>query len=328
MGDRRAVPARRFRAFAEIEARGVSPRYEEWALGVAGDPDLVARLAPLPSDKQQAQLLFASARSLGAELAPFPAFRDWLLEHWDAVLQRILERRTQTNEPARCGALLPVLAALPGPLALLELGASAGLCLIPDRYSYRFRSADGTVEVHPQTGPSPVLIETELAGSAPPGAIPEIVWRAGIDLHPVDLADPTEFAWLDGLIWPEQGDRRHRLRGAAELLLVDPPRIVAGDLVDRVAAIAAEAPAEATLVIFHTAVLNYLEPDHRSRAVDAIRGARAVWISNEGPAVLPEVTKRIVDPPSFGNRLVLAVNGRPVALTAPHGGGYTGVRSF
>ena len=52
------------------------------------------------------------------------------------------ERRTQTNEPRRCATLLPALAQLDGPLALLEVGASAGLCLYPDRYSYRYDGGD------------------------------------------------------------------------------------------------------------------------------------------------------------------------------------------
>ncbi|MFE4537493.1 DUF2332 family protein [Streptomyces scopuliridis] len=50
----------------------------------------------------------------------------------------MLSRRTQTNEPGRCATLLPALAALDGPLALIEVGASAGLCLHVDRYSYDY----------------------------------------------------------------------------------------------------------------------------------------------------------------------------------------------
>ena len=56
----------------------------------------------------------------------------------DALRAVMLERSTQTNEPGRCAALLPVLAGLPEPLALLEVGASAGLCLLPDFYGYDY----------------------------------------------------------------------------------------------------------------------------------------------------------------------------------------------
>ncbi len=48
------------------------------------------------------------------------------------------ERSTQTNEPARCATVLPVLAQLPQPLALLEVGAAAGLCLLPEYYAYDY----------------------------------------------------------------------------------------------------------------------------------------------------------------------------------------------
>ena len=41
-------------------------------------------------------------------------------------------RRTQTNEPARCAVLLPALAQLPEPLALVDVGASAGLTMLFD----------------------------------------------------------------------------------------------------------------------------------------------------------------------------------------------------
>ena len=66
------------------------------------------------------------------------AFRDFTLAHWPAIEAEVRTRATQTNEAGRCAVLLPVLAALPQPLALLEVGASAGLCLYPDRYAYRY----------------------------------------------------------------------------------------------------------------------------------------------------------------------------------------------
>jgi hypothetical protein len=64
-------------------------------------------------------------------------FRAEILQH-DALRATILGRSTQTNEPGRCAALLPVLARLPQSLALLEVGASAGLCLLPNFYAYDY----------------------------------------------------------------------------------------------------------------------------------------------------------------------------------------------
>src|SRR5260370_37467954 len=60
-------------------------------------------------------------------------------ENADAIAEVMLTRTTQTNEPGRCATLLPALAQIEGPLALIEVGASAGLCLLPDAYGYDWR---------------------------------------------------------------------------------------------------------------------------------------------------------------------------------------------
>ena len=62
------------------------------------------------------------------------------------------------------------------------------------------------------------------------------VWRAGIDLNPLDVADPDDVHWLSCLVWPGEGDRAERLAAAIELARQDPPPLVRGDLVDRLAA--------------------------------------------------------------------------------------------
>ena len=80
-------------------------------------------------------------------------FRSLLREHASAVRATMLTRRTQTNEAGRCATLLPVLARLPQPLALLEVGASAGLCLLPDRYGYDY----GHRQLAPASPDAPVF---------------------------------------------------------------------------------------------------------------------------------------------------------------------------
>src|SRR3954454_23154724 len=113
--------AQEYRQFATMEARGASPLYEELALGVAGDPDLLGLLATLPPAKRQPNLLFAAARHVGGTPAGFAQFRRLVLEHREGVVDTMLARRTQPNEPGRCAPLYPLLAALPQPLALLEV---------------------------------------------------------------------------------------------------------------------------------------------------------------------------------------------------------------
>ena len=151
-----------YRRFATREARGRSPLYEQLAGGVADDPELVAFLADLQQEKRQPNLLLAAVRYLAGVQRAYDAFRAVVLDRRDEVAATILARRTQTNEPARCATLLPALASLRQPLALLEVGASAGLCLLPDRYSYDYGTC--RIDGHPGapvltcrcTGPVPI----------------------------------------------------------------------------------------------------------------------------------------------------------------------------
>jgi hypothetical protein len=319
MVDTASVVAR-YRSFVDVEAAGSSETYVGWAEGVIADHDLLARIAALPPLKQQPHLLFAAARYSGAPLAEFDVVGPWIVEHWDAMAAVIMSRSTQTNEAARCGAILPVLSSIDGPIALIEVGASAGLCLIPDRYSYLYKSARGYVSLFGDRA-APV-IRCRISGAEPPTRFPEIVWRAGIDLNPLDATDPDDAAWLETLVWPEHDERRERLRATLALVAADPVRIVAGDLVETLPVLAAEAPPDATLVVMHTAVLNYLPTDHRRRAVDVIRGTGARWISQEGITVIDDIRDRLPTDVGTPSRYVLALDGSPVALTGFHGGLY------
>src|SRR5262249_2201673 len=130
----------RYRRFAEVEARDRSPLYAALARGVAKDREALGFLMPLPKEKQQPNLLFAAVRHLFGVSSGWQQFRDVLLANTDPIRSVMLTRSTQTNEPARCAVLLPVLAKLPQPLALIEVGASAGLCLLPDLYGYDYGS--------------------------------------------------------------------------------------------------------------------------------------------------------------------------------------------
>ncbi len=233
MGDAEHV-ASGYRRFAAEEAER-SPLYAEWAAGVAGDEEILRWLAGLPRGKRQPNLLFASVRLLAGAPAGFAAFRAVVRERRAEIEVEILARRTQTNEPARCGVLLPALAALPQPLALLEVGASAGLCLLPDRYAYDYAGH--------RVGNGGPLLRCRPEGGVPlPDALPRVVWRAGLDLAPIDVHDADAVRWLELLVWPGEEYRLVDLRGALAVARQDPPRIVRGDLVTDLPALAAEAP--------------------------------------------------------------------------------------
>ncbi|MGX5694700.1 DUF2332 domain-containing protein [Agromyces soli] len=313
--------AERYRVFAEREARGLSACYESWASGVADDQATAALIDELQPAKRQPNLVFSAARLLGAEAGPYAEFRDWLHAHWRDVRATAETHATQTNEAGRCALHLPVLAQLPGPLALLEVGASAGLCLYPDRYGYRYDTGRGVVRIDPADGPSPVQLDCAIDAAVPlPDRLPEVVWRAGIDLHPLDVTDPDDLAWLDALIWPEHDDRRRRLRAAAAIAAADPPRIVPGDLNERLGALAAEAPADATLVVLHTAVLMYLDDAGRASFERQVRALPGHWLSVEAAPVFPGIRTRD-EAPHAPSDVVLALDGEQLAWAQPHGRG-------
>lgn len=305
-----------YQRFAQFEARGHSAIYDQWATGIADDAALLQLIDDLPVDKRQPNLVLGAARFVGIEPGPFDSFRDDVISRWDEVRGTALTRRTQTNEPGRCAVLLPLLSALPGPLALLEVGASAGLCLYPDRYSYRY--SDGTA-LDPPDGPSPVVLECAVSGPVPlPSELPEVVWRAGIDLNPLDAANAQDMRWLETLVWPEQDHRRERLHQAARVAAADPPRLVRGDIVEALPALAASAPPEATLVVFHSAVLAYVAPAGREAFAAEIARTAGHWIANEGPTVVRYDGLPPAPDPTTGS-FVLALDGAPVAYTGAHG---------
>src|SRR5262249_42521072 len=126
-------------------------------------------------------LLFAAARHLLGAPADIGQLRALVTGSAPVLARLMMRRRTQTNEPARCAVLLPALAQLPEPLALIEIGASAGLVLLFDRYCYDYagyriagRDPDGPVLRCQPRGPVPL-----------PARIPRIAWRAGLDLDPL-----------------------------------------------------------------------------------------------------------------------------------------------
>jgi hypothetical protein len=220
-GDSGDAIAGLYRRFAEREARGRSPLYEALARGVAEDRWTLDFLGELSPSKRQPNLLFAAVQFLAGIPRDWPHFRTLLGDRRDEVQHVMLTRRTQTNEPARCATLLPVLSGLPQPLALLEVGAAAGLCLLPDRYAYDY-DGDYVPPAVPGAAPPPTFA-CRTSGPVPrPGGV-RVAWRAGLDLEPIAVDDDAHVAWLEALVWPGEGDRLARLRAALRIAREDPP---------------------------------------------------------------------------------------------------------
>ena len=313
--DLTAGTAEQYRDFA-LDARGYSPCYDDWCTRVAGDEELLAWLDRLPLPKRQPNLVLAAARWHGVPApGPYDAFRSALLADDGTIVATILSRSTQTNEVGRLATLVPAFALLAdGPVALVEAGASAGLNLFPDRYAYAWGS--GVV------GTGPVL-SARVSGPAPlPASVPEVAWRGGIDLNPLDVTDEDAMRWLSYLVWPEHDERRERLERAVAIARAEPPAIVRGDLLEELPAVVSAASAHGPVVVFHSAVAAYLSVEDRARFHALMAGLVADgachWVSNEAPNVLPEVTATAAVP-EHARGFVLGIDGRAVALTHGHG---------
>jgi hypothetical protein len=302
---------RAYRAFARREARGRSAAYEALAELVAQDATIVGFIASLPPAKRQPQLVFAAARYLLDAPLDIGGLRDLAVGSPAELTRVILARGTQTNEPARCAVLLPALALLPEPLALIEVGASAGLTLLYDRYSYDYggRHLAGS-------DPQAPTLRCFPSGPVPlPDRIPAITWRAGLDLSPLDVTSDDDVRWLSCLVWPGEGDRAERLRAAVAAARRRPPVVHRGDLRTDLPALAAQAPAGATVVVCHSSVLYQIAPDERERFAATVRGLGLGWLSSEAPGVVPGTAMLAAD----DQMCVLARDGRPVARADSHG---------
>lgn len=301
-----------YRRFAQWEAAGRSSAYQELARAVADDEAVLSFLDALPGLKRQPNLLFASARFLLGGPAGPGSLHELVVSRPEDLRGVMLARRTQTNEPARCAVLLPALVGLQQPLALLEVGAAAGLTLLPDLYSYDY-------EGHRVAGlePEASTMACSPIGPVPlPSRVPEVAWRAGIDLEPLDVNNDEDMSWLSCLLWPGETGRAERLEATIAVARKCPPVVHRGDLLDDLARVAAQAPTNATLVVYHSAVLAYVSEAKRRAFADAVHDLGAVWLSNEGDRVLRCIG---VDHGAPGCMLLVRDGHEVLARADPHG---------
>ena len=312
--------ARRYRRWATVEATGSSPTYVRLALACAGDPAVTELLDGEEQRCHQPNLLFGVLRLHGVDVADPPAALTWVGEHPDLVRAELRARRTQTNEVARCAVVVPALAELDGPLALVEVGASAGLNLLLDRWRYRWTRPSGDVVAGPAD--APLEIRCAVTDDQPlPSRLPRVGWRCGLDLHPLDAADPDDRAWLRALVWPEHTDRAERLDAALSVAAAEPPPVLVGDLATDLPALLDRVPAGLTPVVLHSVVLTYVAPEQRSdmRALLRQRGVHRVGL--EPPDTFPDLRAEPPHGVDARDAQLLTLDDRVLGFAQPHGRG-------
>jgi hypothetical protein len=305
-----AACRKQFADFARQTSNG-TPFYSRIAAGIAADPDLAALLTIAPEQQRLPVLLLACVHSLvldepDSELAafypnlagptvvvgdPMPALRAFCASHRDQLGSLLTTRHTQTNEIGRTALFLPCFGELErvvGPVAHIDVGASAGLNLLLPRYDFVYEPG-GTVAAG-----SVVRLTCGTRGPVPvPERHPIVAAAVGIDPAPIDVRDPEQARWLEACVWPDQVERFERLGAAIGLardLGVDVRR---GDAVGDIARVVSEQATHGHPVVTTSWVMNYLTADERRSFVaelDRIGSTTDVsFVYAESPGLCPEL---------------------------------------
>ena len=200
-----------------------------------------------------------------------------LVDHEDTIL-RFIDSPPQTNEVARsavlAGGFLTVAAQTSLPLAILEIGSSAGLNLNWDSFSYNL----GGLNFGQACGRP--LLAPDWEGPQPPNAEVVVNERAGCDRAPIDLGSEDEVLRLRAYIWPDQPHRMTRLDQALEVAGAKPISIASADAADWIASHLKTMRDGIATILFHSIVWQYIPKDRQERLEDLIAHAGNKATSN------------------------------------------------
>ena len=276
-----------FERFADYEAHGDSPLYESLARCVAGDDDLLRLAATVPDDQPAPNLFLAAVQYLLFErphdplasyfesLADSPrspdddlteVFREFCLTHQQELAELLSTRRVQTNLVRRSAILLPVFEYLsrqgePTPLGLVDIGTSAGLNLLWDKYAYEYGEYGSFGRPD-----SPVRIRCGVLGTATPPfpeTMPPVGTRLGIDLNPIDVRNEDDARWLRALVWPELEERRRLTEAAISVVRESPPDLIEGDAIEELTTACERVPSAERVCLVNTHTLYQFTPDQQ-----------------------------------------------------------------
>jgi hypothetical protein len=276
-----------------VSSLNSSPLYAQLSSEIAKDPAILALVTEADLSQQVSNLLLGAVHflllsgstsplvdyypSLSPNARPrqeaYPYFRTFCLEHADTIRRLVTTQRVQTNEVQRCTALLPAFGVVAKrashrPLALIEIGTSAGLHMLWDKYGYEYEESGQAGDVK-----SSVQLLCIPQGNIPPplpDGLPMVGYRIGIDLAPIDVRDDSAIRWLRALIWPEHIDRAVLLERAVQLARLDPPSILAGNAAHFLPQILPMIPSETALCVYHSYTLNQCPQPIREKILDRL----------------------------------------------------------
>ncbi|PEZ08412.1 hypothetical protein CN326_05580 [Bacillus sp. AFS018417] len=285
--------SQRFKNFAKIECRGSSKLYEYLSIKISEDDELMELCAnsregqPVPNlflgavhylllkgKEHVLKKYYPSITKHPREIEDsFIHFKDFCRMYRDEIISILKSRLVQTNEVRRSAYLYPIFCyiynVVKKPLSLIEIGTSAGLQLLWDKYSYSY----GTNEVYGDKD-SNVHITSEIKGNHTPPFLlssPPVASKVGLDLHISDLGNSEDYLWLKSLIWPEHEERLALFESAAKCLIENPVKLVEGDGVALLTNVVEKLSNDNAICIFHTHVANQIPEGSKYELIEKIK---------------------------------------------------------
>lgn len=287
--------SKQFQVFAKRECEGSSELYEYLSYEIAKDDEILELSSHARKGQPIPNLLFGAVHCLLLKgnnhilkeyypsIVEHPKvvqesyihFKKFCQINRSEIISMIEIKLVQTNETKRCAYLYPVFSHIYNqtnkPLALIEIGTSAGLQLFWDKYRYSYNSDEVFGDSH-----SDVHIKAEIRGGRIPklnSKVPPVTHRFGLDLHINDVSNVEDSLWLNALIWPEHKERRQLFDQAVGCMIDNKSELnfIEGNGVELLPQIANQIPPEAIICVFHTHVANQLSEKMKHKLLGNIR---------------------------------------------------------
>jgi hypothetical protein len=253
------------------QCEGRSPLYVQLLRRYADDPVAAQIVGPDPAWDAPLRLLGGLHYLV---LGGRAGWDDPLEQHRGFLSDFVQTQGVQTNEVQRSWVLLPLLLRVvkrtgADAFDIVELGPSAGLNLVWDRYGYRYEAGEW--------GRDAVLwFEGEERRPVPGDLLelqPAVRRRVGIDRAPIDVRSEAGARLLRSFVWAGQDERLRRLDRAIEAVRADPPELVRGDYVEQLPEVLAGLPGDGLTVVFQTASFGYIGDEGRARVRSVLEEA-------------------------------------------------------
>ncbi|RKQ28168.1 DUF2332 domain-containing protein [Oceanobacillus halophilus] len=281
-----------FLTFAEKECKGSSMLYEYLSIKISKDDELLTICKNAGEGQPIPNLLFGAVHYLllkgkehplkefypsvvsnpKAYRYSFEFFKDFCCKYRSEIESILKTRLVQTNEVRRCAYLYPAFCTIyekaKKPLALIEIGTSAGVQLLWDKYSYSYGQNDiyGNID-------SNLNITAEIKGKNTPilhSTPPPVSTRVGLDLNTIDLNDEDEKLWLKSLIWTEHKERLFMFEEAAKYIQEVAVSLFDGDGISLLSKFVDNIPEDSVICIFHTHVANQVPLEMKKQLLQIV----------------------------------------------------------